>query len=140
MKTKLIYALFCAVTVFCTAFTLFFQPLALSSYGEAITVYTKSASSNAEIITTKPSSVLFFNDVRGESVVVDSNRFNAKQILDSYGATVRFSEVVDGVTSYYAYTDKLPYSQNICGYTVNLHVAVCGERTVIGTPIIFGGY
>ena len=60
--------------------------------------------------------------------------------LDALGAVVLWMEEVDGVTSYYAKSDKLQKSVLLSGTLVNLHIAVKGNEVVIGTPIIFGSY
>ena len=51
-----------------------------------------------------------------------------------------FTETEGGVTNYYLYSEKLGEGIALGGYVVNLHIAVRGERTAVGTPMIFGGF
>ena len=80
--------------------------------------------------------------VEGEQVryrTTDGEGF-AEEVLSIFHATCVWKEVVDGVTSYYASSQKLPKSVLVSGALVNLHIAVKEDEVVVGTPIIFGGY
>ena len=82
--------------------------------------------------------------VRGESV-----RFSIKEqgvseliqeLIKQYNAVVLFSETLDSVQSYYAYTPKWKNAITVNGVNVNLHIACSAEECVVGSPIIFGGF
>ena len=70
----------------------------------------------------------------------DEGQGFAQKALVALSARVLWTEEVDGVVSYYAYSDSLSKSVLVSGEKVNLHIAVKENRIVIGTPIIFGGY
>ncbi len=69
-----------------------------------------------------------------------SNNYNYFEVIEKYDAKLMFLENVDGVTSYYFYSKKLPLKEVIKNKKVNLQVAVTKERVTIGSPIIYGGY
>ncbi len=85
-----------------------------------------------------------FFAVRGESVCFmtefGQGRKVAEWLLNAYGAELLFTETVCGVTSYYAYTPEWSDGVYLQGKQVNLHVAFCGERVAVGSPIIFDGF
>ena len=70
----------------------------------------------------------------GEALVV------AQGIAKEFGAEILKMEVCSGVRSYYAYTPRWANGVLVDGQKINLHVAVSGERCVVGTPIIFDGF
>ena len=69
-----------------------------------------------------------------------TNEEIAKAIAARYHAEIYIIEEVDGVLSYYAYTEKWQDGLYINGKKINLHVAVGNGRLVVGTPIIFDGF
>lgn len=85
-----------------------------------------------------------FSRIKGECVRFSLNGEEGgnvlQELLEEYGATVLFSEEVDGVTSYYCYTAKWDNGLELSGQQVNLHVAFSDETCAVGTPIIFGGF
>jgi hypothetical protein len=88
---------------------------------------------------------LDFPRVRGESVRYSrqeqtSNEEILRFIVEKYHATVLFSEEVDGVVSYYCYTDEWTDHVRVEDKKVNLHVAISTAQCVVGAPIIFGGF
>ena len=80
---------------------------------------------------------LFLTNVCGESA--EFKELNIDEFLSSVGGQVVFSENAAGITSYYCSAD-LPYSVNLDGNEINLHIAVSETCVKVGTPIIFGGY
>ncbi len=64
----------------------------------------------------------------------------SEKILRQYDAELQFTEEVEGVLSYYAYTPLWSDGVQINGHTVNLHIALSKTHCVVGTPIIFGGF
>lgn len=83
--------------------------------------------------------------IQGESLALSEpvkTQEEAQKLLDRYEASVALKEEIDGILSYYAYTQKRAGYVIIDGKKVNLHLAVEVDtgRAVIGYPIIFGGY
>ena len=82
--------------------------------------------------------------MKGESVRFDRNGQDeyglVSEILAQYGATLTYTETLDGVTSYYAITPNLYGGVLINGNKINLHIAISENQCVVGTPVIFGGF
>ena len=88
--------------------------------------------------------------VKGECVsteisVYDGGRYLtneeiAVEIATRFGAEILITEEVDGVLSYYAYTQKWKDGLYIDDKKINLHIAIGGGYIKVGTPIIFDGF
>ena len=85
--------------------------------------------------------------IRGESVelVLESEDVKnpyafACQIAQHYGAELVAQECAGGSVSYYFYSPRWENGAMVAGQAVNLHIAVRGDRCVVGSPIIFGGF
>ena len=106
------------------------------------TFYLHSSSSQAQQVSTLRFEDIF--SVKGESVRFarcdEEESALVNGILEKYGATLIFSEQVDGVTSYYATTHAFSSGILLNGCKINLHVAVGKTECVVGTPMIFGGF
>lgn len=80
---------------------------------------------------------LLLSNVCGESVEYDD--FDLAAYLKQVNGKVAFVEELSDSTNYYCSAD-LPYSVNINGCTINLHVCVRKDSVKVASPIIFGGY
>ena len=88
--------------------------------------------------------------VKGECVFTEISTYNggryltneeiAVEIATRYGAEILITEEVDGVLSYYAYTQKWKDGLYIDDKKMNLHIAIGGGYLKVGTPIIFDGF
>lgn len=76
----------------------------------------------------------------GESVSFNGNRELAFYFVSLYDGKLVKKEVFDGIESYYYYSDEIDLYQLVDGEKVNVHVVFNGERTSVGSPIIYGGY
>ena len=95
-------------------------------------------------------SVADLTRVKGECVFTEISTYDggryltndeiARKISTQYGAKILFTEEVDGVISYYAYTTRWQDGLYINGVKINLHIAVGKENLAVGTPIIFDGF
>lgn len=98
----------------------------------------KSASTCKIVHAENPSALaLILNDVRGESATFYN--FNVDDFLLSVNGKILFTETLSDSVNYYCSAD-LPYSVCLYGETVNLHVCIKADKTIVGSPIIFGGY
>ena len=81
-------------------------------------------------------------EVEGESVLFtcEDREQTLRDILEKYGASVRFEEQAGGSHSYYCYTSKWLDGIQIDGEFINLHIAFQGDSCAVGYPIIFGGF
>ena len=118
--------------------------LSAVSVNGARTYYLYSASSQAETKGKIELGEIFC--VSGESVAfvsvesLDEKRTRALAALKERGVTVLFEEEINGVLSVYGYSPALYEPVLIKGEQVNLHIAISDTRTVVGSPIVFGGY
>ena len=103
--------------------------------GETVKIVKGNKSSGEFLVQTN----LPFNEKVGvyKTFNIDYDYF---KLIKKYNAKLEYLESVDGVTSYYFYTKKLPYKEVVKNKRVNLQVAVTKEKITIGSPIIYGGY
>lgn len=80
---------------------------------------------------------IFLDNVCGESA--EFKELDIDEFLASVGGKIEFTESAAGITSYYC-SARLPYSVDMDGVEINLHIAVCKDSVKVGSPIIFGGY
>ena len=80
---------------------------------------------------------LFLADISGESV--EYTTFDLESFLKEVGGRVVFTEELSDSVNYYCTAD-LPYSVNLNGREINLHICVRQDRVKVASPIIFGGY
>ena len=105
--------------------------------------YLYAASSQAKIVSGITLSEYAF--LRGEksSFRVENEQAAeklAKELFNTYRATIVCVEEGVGGVSYYAYSESLGRGVLLFGAFVNFHVVVSGDAVSVGTPLIFGGY
>lgn len=104
------------------------------------TFYCGNGSSNCKIITVESGAAvkkLELKDVCGESTVYEN--LDLDGFLQTVGGKIVFVEELSDSVNYYCTAD-LPYSVNLYGKEINLHVSVRGDTARVASPIIFGGY
>ena len=106
--------------------------------GLSYTFYLGESSSARAVTSKSPLAKLFLGDVKGESAVYCGDRY--EEFAQKYGAKLLFTERLNGVVSYYLYSPKMGKGVALGGETVNLQIAVSDGQTVVGTPLIFGGW
>lgn len=108
--------------------------------GENYTFYCGTSSSNCrEVHPTFNAEIerFFLFNVCGESV--EYKNFDLNSYLKQVNGKVKFIEELSDSTNYYCTAD-LPYSVNVNGYTINLHICIKKDSVKVASPIIFGGY
>lgn len=125
-----------ALALVCAAALYLVWQLPAFPMGNGYTYY-YGGSSSAESKTTKEFG-LKPQGVKGESTVYDGSR--TEELIASYRATVLFTETTCGVVNYYCYSPCLPSGIDLCGASVNLHIAESATQTAVGSPVIFGGF
>ncbi|MDE7438906.1 MAG: hypothetical protein K2N23_00090 [Clostridia bacterium] len=80
---------------------------------------------------------LTLSNVCGECA--EYSEFDFESYLKSVNGEIVFVEELSDSVNYYCKAD-LPYSVNLYGEEINLHVCVKSDSVKVGTPIIFGGY
>lgn len=106
--------------------------------GEGYTFYLGKNSSALAVQTDTPAFTKLSLNVYGESVQYDGDRL--EELIQKYRAKLLFTEEACGVKNYYFYSPLMSSSVELAGVAVNLHIAVSEQKTVIGTPLIFGGF
>lgn len=134
---KLTAVSFCAAIILC-AIAVFPQRICFNG-GENYVFYcgTSSADCREVYASFPPLERVALKDICGESA--EFFNFELEPFLEKYGAEVVFTEEGDGYKNYYCRAD-LPYSAELYGEKINLHVCVRGKNAKAGSPIIFGGY
>ncbi len=84
-----------------------------------------------------PFARLLLTDVNGESAVY--KELDIEKLLISVEGEVVFYEEIEDSKNYYCKAN-LPYSINLYGEEINLHVCVKPSGVTVASPIIFGGY
>lgn len=110
------------------------------SGGEDYTFYCGTSSADCREVTVKnnPSLArLGLRRVCGEATVYED--FDLDRFLTDVGGKIVFVEKLSDSMNYYCTAD-LPYSVNLYGAEINLHICVRNEFTKVASPIIFGGY
>ena len=64
----------------------------------------------------------------------------ALDIIENLSGKVIFSEQVDGIEIFYAYSPRLGRAATARGKKVNLMVAVTPSGVAAGTPLLYGSY
>ena len=107
--------------------------------GETYTFYLGANSSALSVSSDTPLlDKLTLSGIKGESVQYSGDKL--QELKEKYRAELLFTEEACGVTNYYFYAPALRGAVAVKGRLVNLHIAVSAEKTVAGTPLIFGGF
>lgn len=109
------------------------------SGAESYRIFVGDSSKNCKEITTAHPAVYkaFLKNVSGESAVYSSLDLNT--FLSDNHAEIIFTEELSDSVNYYCKA-PMPYSVWLYGEEINLHICVKADCTVVGSPIIFGGY
>lgn len=125
--------LFCAAAFL---FLLYHAPV--FEAGEGYTFHFGANSSAQFSTASSPFEKILLGEVKGESVQYEGNQLLSLQ--KRFRAKLLFTEEICGVKNYYFYSPCLKDAVLLEGHAVNLQIALSEEKTVAGTPIIFGGY
>ena len=129
-----------AAALIALAITVLPQRLAFRG-GDSYSFYLGDTSKNCRTVTASGSKAMLtrltLTNVCGESATYSS--FDWQSYLNEIGGKILFTEELSDSVNYYCEAD-LPYSIDLYGRQVNLHICVKESGVMIGTPIIFGGY
>lgn len=89
-------------------------------------------------LTETPARDKLFLAVTGESVRYEGDL--SQELMEKFAAKLVFCEKVGQTVNYYLYSPKLGEGIALPEGAVNLHIAVRGNVTAAGTPLIFGGF
>lgn len=130
--------LFAALVASCAFFLFLIYRSPRLGGGEAHAYYLGGSSSARVIYNDDPAAKIFLQGVRGESAQYMGDR--VEEFRRKWSAELLFTEEVCGTTAYYLYSPQLGAGVALNGSVVNLQIAFDGERTAVGTPLIFGGW
>lgn len=108
--------------------------------GNAYTFYCGTSSEDCKIVTVSENPAaekLLLLNVCGEST--DYETLDIESFLKKLGGEILITEELSDSVNYYCRAN-LPYSVNLYGKTVNLHISVRENNVKVASPIIFGGY
>lgn len=108
--------------------------------GTGYTFYCGTSSSDCTEITVTENAALkklCLKNICGESTTYEN--CSVSEILGKFNGKVVFTEELSDSVNYYCTAD-LPYSVDLYGTKINLHVSVKGNTAKVASPIIFGGY
>lgn len=126
-----------AIAAFCAFFAYALHRSPVFAAGEGYEVYGGASSSALVTRTENPFLHKLTAQSAGESVRYSSDCY--EELKTQYGAELLFTEESCGVKNYYLYSPCFSDCVRLNGYCVNLHIAVRGEQTAVGSPLIFGG-
>ena len=135
---KLAFITVCTLFIVC-ALWLFPQRLCFAD-GSAYTFYCGTSSKDCKTVTVSGNAAverLCLKNVCGESAVYEN--FDLESFLARFDGEIVFVEELSDSVNYYCKAN-LPYSVNLYGEEINLHVSVRGDTARAASPIIFGGY
>ena len=139
-QTMKITAALIAAALIALAITVLPQRLAFRG-GESYCFYLGDTSKNCRTVTASGNKAMLtrltLTDICGESATYSS--FDWQGYLEDIGGSILFTEELVDSVNYYCEAD-LPYSIDLYGKKVNLHICVKDSGVMVGTPIIFGGY
>lgn len=143
MRGRLIHMLIGSAAVLCCFVCALFAVILRSSpvfeKGTNYEFYLGADSSSPIVSSDRPAfDKLRLGKVAGEKTEYESADLSALE--NRYRARLLFTEEVCGTVNYYFYSPELGDCVYLNGYAVNLHIAVAGMRTAVGTPLIFGGF
>ncbi len=108
--------------------------------GESYTFFCGKSSSDCRIVKTYGNAALkklTLKDVCGESA--QYARLDTEAFIESVNGEIIFCERLHDSVNYYCTAD-LPYSAELYGVEINLHVCVKEDGVTVASPLIFGGY
>lgn len=108
--------------------------------GSSYTFYCGTSSADCREVTVESNATakkMELKNVCGEATVYKN--FDLEAFLKSVGGKIVAVEELSDSVNYYC-TANLPYSVNLYGTRINLHVSVRDGSVKVGSPIIFGGY
>lgn len=122
----------------CVTLPVFIERLPLFFGGQSYTFYLGTSSGRIVRSDRPVLAKLLLANVRGESAEFEGNVY--EKWKDVFSAELVFCEEVAGVVNYYMYSPLLGEGVTLSEGEINLHIAVKGDRTAVGSPMIFGGY
>lgn len=135
---KLSLVTLCALLII-AAVAVFPQRLCFKA-GSSYTFYCGTSSADCREITASKNAgtlKLLLKNVCGESTVYEN--FDLDGFLKEVGGKIVKTEPYSDGISYYCTAD-LPYSIDLNGLVINLHICVRENSAKVASPIIFGGY
>lgn len=140
MVKKIALALFCITVIL--SMNLFKSNL-LFTGSDYYIFYSGRQYSSSKIISVSSDEAMAvkskIKNLSGESAYY-LNKNMKDEILNDFNAEIVFTETIDSINNIYAYSSEIKDYIILNNRKINLHIAVSGNNTAVGSPIIFGGY
>ena len=137
LRLKKLFCIAFSIIIIALFYAIYTRPV-LFDYSNKVTIYSKNCSFSNALYIVNRGEYFSTDKIYGESAVIEG--YSASEIFDLFSAEILKTEVVDDITCYYGYTSVLPYEIDLFGEKVNVHVAVDGNKIILGTPLIFGSF
>ena len=112
----------------------------LSDFSKTYEISIKNYSSAENLLTVSQAEFLAVYKVCGESVTLSIDDISESELIEKLHAIKVFENEINGEKHTYYFSYKIKYGVTLNGRTVNLHIALNGDKIKIGTPIIYGSF
>ncbi len=136
---KKVLVFFSAIIIITSLFFIGNEPV-FNSYAKNYEIYLDSCSNSKKIINVNNRDCASVLGKKGESVYVEKQTFELHSFLLEMSARVIFIEEIEGKVSYYAYSPKIKYIQQVKGHNINLQIVVGDNMVKVGSPLIYGSF
>ena len=127
-----------SVSVLFSLLIFYYSAPVFKDYSDKFTIYPSSSSTGKFETVNEENFPLIKKG--GESFEIKNGEITVEEILVKYNAELIFTESIEEGISYYAYSSDIPYVKTINGKKINLHIFIGKEKTVVGSPLIFGSF
>ena len=110
------------------------------NFADEYEVYLTDFSCSNKIINVDKNKYPFIINVKGESAVIDKEKFNLQSFLSDLNAELVLVESDENYSCYYAYSPNIKKSKAFKDKTINLHIAITDDCVKVGSPLIYGSF
>ncbi len=140
MKKFTYYSIVFLVAVACVMGVYYARKIpTFNGYADKFEVYFESGSFGEIKTGVNAEEFYSLNKIKGEGFFAGAD-FDIQAFVGDFDAELIFVETLDGEESLYFYSDKIPYSEVVCGHRVNLHIHRAKSGIKVGAPIIYGSF
>ena len=111
-----------------------------NDYADEYEVYLNDFSCSNSIVNVDKDKFPFVLNVKGQSVVIEKDKFELEKFLLDLNAKLVLVESGEDYSCYYAYSPKIKQSKIIKDKNVNIHIAIKKQSVKVGSPIIYGSF
>ncbi len=138
MLKRVAVFIICLLTM--SSFYFYSNAPVFSGYANNFNVYLYDYSNSSGIKNVDALGYYFISGIKGEGFTVSLCEFNLNEFLQEFNAQLKHTEQISQGKSYYAFSPKIKYREQILEHTVNLQVFIADNYVVVGAPIIYGSF